>query len=245
MTDPRGWIDQQYLPDEQRDKRYYEPSEHGAEADVARANGGTQMTAGDLAVGVGRGAVQLGFAALIVVLVPRARHDCDRCATRSPPCARRPRPLLAELRASTADAKSAMAEARDDLDRFDRVLGSAEAISGAVAGGSRVARAALSAPVIKTAALATGTSRAVRPPAAQGTEIRMIKRLTWFVSGAVAGVAGAGIAKRKVKQAATHLTPKNVAHGVSVARRATPSPRVAWRCAPRRPSCAPASTGAS
>ena len=48
------------------------------------------------------------------------------------------------------------------FDRFDRVLGSAEAISGAMAGGSRVARAALSAPVIKTVALGTGTSRAVR-----------------------------------------------------------------------------------
>jgi putative ATPase len=33
---PQGWIDQQYLPDEQRDKQYYEPTEHGAEADVAR-----------------------------------------------------------------------------------------------------------------------------------------------------------------------------------------------------------------
>ena len=32
--DSRGWTDQQYLPDEQRDN--YEPSEHGAEADVAR-----------------------------------------------------------------------------------------------------------------------------------------------------------------------------------------------------------------
>ena len=42
----------------------------------------------------------------------------------------------------------------------------------------------------------------------------MIKRLTWFVSGAVAGVAGAGMAKRKFKQAATHLSPKNVVHGV-------------------------------
>ena len=42
----------------------------------------------------------------------------------------------------------------------------------------------------------------------------MIKRLTWFVGGAVAGVAGAGIAKRKVRQAATHLTPKNIADGV-------------------------------
>ncbi|MGZ4773344.1 MAG: AAA family ATPase, partial [Ilumatobacteraceae bacterium] len=37
--DPRGWTDQQYLPDEQREKRYYEPSEHGAEADVARRMG--------------------------------------------------------------------------------------------------------------------------------------------------------------------------------------------------------------
>ena len=36
MTIRKGWIDQQYLPDEQRDKQYYEPSEHGAEADVAR-----------------------------------------------------------------------------------------------------------------------------------------------------------------------------------------------------------------
>ena len=53
-------------------------------------------------------------------------------------------------------------KARHDLDRFDRVLGSAEAISGAVAGGSRIARAALSAPVIKTVAIGTGTRRAVR-----------------------------------------------------------------------------------
>ena len=33
---PQGWVEQQYLPDAQRDKKYYEPSEHGAEADVAR-----------------------------------------------------------------------------------------------------------------------------------------------------------------------------------------------------------------
>jgi hypothetical protein len=71
-------------------------------------------------------------------------------------------PLLAELRASTDEAKTTMAEARDDLERFDRVLGSAEAISGAVAGSGRVARAALSTPMIKTAAIATGTTRAVR-----------------------------------------------------------------------------------
>ena len=72
------------------------------------------------------------------------------------------RPLLAELQASSQEARAAMREARDYLDRFDRVLGSAEAISGAVSGGSRVARAALSAPVIKAAGIATGTKRAVR-----------------------------------------------------------------------------------
>ena len=43
----------------------------------------------------------------------------------------------------------------------------------------------------------------------------MMKRLTWFVGGAVAGIAGAGIAKRKVKQAASQLAPKNVAQGIT------------------------------
>ena len=42
----------------------------------------------------------------------------------------------------------------------------------------------------------------------------MIKRMTWFVGGAVAGVAGVGVAKRKMKQAATHLTPKHIVHGI-------------------------------
>ncbi|MCE9620725.1 MAG: replication-associated recombination protein A [Actinomycetia bacterium] len=32
---PDGWIEQQYLPTEQADKRYYEPTQHGAEAAVA------------------------------------------------------------------------------------------------------------------------------------------------------------------------------------------------------------------
>ncbi|HEY4332471.1 MAG TPA: hypothetical protein VGM78_07875 [Ilumatobacteraceae bacterium] len=39
----------------------------------------------------------------------------------------------------------------------------------------------------------------------------MIKRLTWFVSGAVAGVAGVGYAKKKVKETAVQLAPVNVA----------------------------------
>ena len=32
---PDGWVEQQYLPTEQADKRYYEPTDHGAEAAVA------------------------------------------------------------------------------------------------------------------------------------------------------------------------------------------------------------------
>ncbi|MEO6122107.1 MAG: hypothetical protein ABIR32_00250 [Ilumatobacteraceae bacterium] len=39
----------------------------------------------------------------------------------------------------------------------------------------------------------------------------MMKRVTWFVSGAVAGVAGTGYAKRKVKATAAQLAPVNVA----------------------------------
>ncbi len=34
--DPSGWVDQQYRPDQAAGHRYYEPSPHGAEADLAR-----------------------------------------------------------------------------------------------------------------------------------------------------------------------------------------------------------------
>jgi hypothetical protein len=119
------------------------------------------MTAGELAVVVAAVLCSIGFAALIVVLLRvldtmrDLRHEVSTLRMETGP-------LIDELRASTTDARTAIGEARDDLERFDRVLGSAEAISGAVAGGGRVARAALSTPVIKTAALATGTTRAVR-----------------------------------------------------------------------------------
>ncbi len=38
-----------------------------------------------------------------------------------------------------------------------------------------------------------------------------MKRVSWFVGGAVAGVAGAGYAKRKVKETASQLAPSNIA----------------------------------
>jgi hypothetical protein len=39
----------------------------------------------------------------------------------------------------------------------------------------------------------------------------MMKRLVWFVSGAVAGIAGAGFAKKKAREAAEELAPAAVA----------------------------------
>lgn len=119
------------------------------------------MTAGELAIVIAAVLCCLGFAALVVVLMKvldTLRSLRSEVVTLRQDTA----PLLAELRASTDDANAVIAEARSDLDRFDKVLGSAEAISGALAGTGRMTRAALSAPVIKTAALATGTSRAVR-----------------------------------------------------------------------------------
>jgi hypothetical protein len=119
------------------------------------------MSAGDLAVTLAALLCVLGFAALVVVLVRvldalgALRRDVDALRSETTP-------LLAELRLSTDEARSAMAAARNDLERFDRVIGSAEAISDAMEGSGRVARHVFSTPVIKVAGLATGTSRAVR-----------------------------------------------------------------------------------
>jgi len=112
------------------------------------------MTAGDLAIVVASVLCVLGFAGLVVALLyvfralSELRNAVDVLAEQT-------RPLIADLRISIETA-------RDDLDRFDRVLGSAEAISSSVEGASRVAKAALSAPVIKTVAIASGTRRAAR-----------------------------------------------------------------------------------
>jgi len=117
------------------------------------------MTGTELALIVGVVLIIVAFTALIVVLVKvldamrllREEIESWRDETE---------PLLESLRLSADDARDVMEEARHDLYRFDRVLGSAEAISGAMEGTSRVTRVALSTPLIKIAALATGTSRA-------------------------------------------------------------------------------------
>lgn len=119
------------------------------------------MTGQELALTVAAVLCVIGFAALVVVLmrvldgVAALRREVDSLRNETGP-------LLAELRQTTGEARVAMDTARADLERFDRVLGSAEAISEAVDGTSRAARRAFSAPVIKVAGLATGTSRAVR-----------------------------------------------------------------------------------
>ena len=119
------------------------------------------VTAGELALVVGAVLCALAFAALAVTLV-RVRDSLadlrnEVAALRSESAA-----IIGELRESTTAAAETVAAARADLERFDRVLGSAEAIRSAVEGGSRLSRAALSAPMIKAAGIATGTSRAVR-----------------------------------------------------------------------------------
>jgi hypothetical protein len=68
-----------------------------------------------------------------------------------------------------------------------------------------------------------------------------MKRVTWFVGGVVAGVAGAGYAKKKVKSTAAHLAPTNVVKVASVkVRRKGVLP-----CTPARTSSRPAGTPAS
>jgi hypothetical protein len=119
------------------------------------------VSAGDLAVTLAALLCTIGFAALIVVLV-RVLDTLKSLRVEVESLRVETRPLLAELRDSTAEARSAMHTARSDLERFDRVLGSAEAISDAVEGSGRLARRAFSAPAIKVAGIATGTSRAVR-----------------------------------------------------------------------------------
>ncbi len=172
------------------------------------------MTAGELAVVLAAVLCCIGFAALIVVLL-RVLDTMQSLRAEVVSLRQETGPLLAELRASTDEAKTTMAEARDDLERFDRVLGSAEAISGAVAGSGRVARVALEHSDDQDCGDRHGHDSCGSPSAAQGRKVGMIKRMTWFVGGAVAGVAGASIAKKKVKQAATHLAPRNVVHSAT------------------------------
>lgn len=106
----------------------------------------------------------LGAAALVAltVILMRVRDtigvlegELDRFRTESTM-------VMQQLEQSTRLAQSVMETAQTDLERFDRVIGSAEAISDAMNGTGRVAKTALSAPAIKAAGIASGTRAAVR-----------------------------------------------------------------------------------
>lgn len=119
------------------------------------------MSGGDVLLVAATVLLAIGFAALVVVLMRvldtlrTVRRELDTLRDET-------QPLLADLRAATGEMTEAVGTARADLERFDHVLGSAEAVSDAVDRSSRAARTAFSAPVIKAAGLATGTNRAVR-----------------------------------------------------------------------------------
>ena len=119
------------------------------------------MTAGELALVVAVVLCVLAFAALAVTLV-RVRDTLGSLRSEVAELRAETTPLLEDLRASAAEADRAMAAARRDLERFDQVLGSVEAIGNTAARSSKLARTTLSVPMIKAAGLATGTSRAVR-----------------------------------------------------------------------------------
>ncbi len=115
------------------------------------------MTAGELTVVLAAILLSLGFTALVVALVRVL--DAIRDLRREVSDLRVETALLMEeLIATTDEARETVDEARGDLERFDKVLGSAEAIGDAVS--NRVARTAYSAPAIKAAGVARGTSRA-------------------------------------------------------------------------------------
>jgi uncharacterized protein YoxC len=116
------------------------------------------MTAGELVLVVAAVLCSIGFAALVVVLMRvldalrDVRRELDDLRAETTP-------LIQELQDTTDEARATVNEARADLERFDRVLGSAEAIGDAV--GGTVARTSFSAPMIKAAGFARGTSRTI------------------------------------------------------------------------------------
>ena len=119
------------------------------------------MTGRDIAVIVGLVMCFFAFAALIIVLLQvlsalrELRTDLDLFESRV-------LPLMADLRDATDETREVVDDAREDLERFDRVLGSAEMVSTALADTSRVARTVITSPLIKTVAVARGVSRGLR-----------------------------------------------------------------------------------
>lgn len=113
-----------------------------------------ELSGADLAIIVVTGCSIVAVVAIVVALGRLLRSV--RALQRS----------LEELNAQVVplvdDLRVALEEANEELDRIDRLVGSAESISATVDATSKLAYRALSAPVIKTVAVTSGASRAAR-----------------------------------------------------------------------------------
>lgn len=113
-----------------------------------------EMSASDLAAVL----VSVGVAVAVAVLV-WAVASLARAARQLRAAAAR---LDAEAAALVAELRVVVADTDAEVDRLDALLSSAESITGTVDAASKLAYRAVANPVIKTMALASGTSRAAK-----------------------------------------------------------------------------------
>ena len=112
------------------------------------------MSAIDLAAVVAAVLSLVAVAVLTVAVIAMARtiRDLRKVVTE----------IQRDALPALAEATAAVTDARLEVERVDGILDAAESISSRIDGASRVAYLALSKPVIKTAAVASGTRRAAR-----------------------------------------------------------------------------------
>ncbi len=113
-----------------------------------------ELSAADLAVVIVTGCAVLATLAVLFVL-QRALVTLRQVRDTLNELTDQALPLVEDLGRSVEEANA-------ELDRVDRLLGSAESISATVDATSKLAYRALSAPVIKTVAVTSGASRAAR-----------------------------------------------------------------------------------
>ena len=219
---PNAWVDQQYLPDELVDARYYQPGDQGAEARLvarwqraagrgpsAGPAGGRQwslMDALDLLT-VLCGVLALGAAVALSLACSRLLRAAQSLETAA----------AAFDRGRGAGGRGAARRCRRT--RAARSTGSTRWSRWPASIGDRVDTAteatyrALTSPVIKGVALASGTRRAaqrLRGPRAGGGRddgSTTMRRLFWLGVGAIAGASGTVWAERKVRSRLEQLGP--------------------------------------
>ncbi len=112
------------------------------------------MSAGDLAA-VLLGILALGLAAITVVVVMRLLAVTDELT-------RTVETVETELMPAVEDLRRAAVDARDEIERLDRIIEGSELVADRVDAASRLAYTAFSRPVIKAMAVRAGTAEAVR-----------------------------------------------------------------------------------